>query len=74
MVKLFPQLPMEQRNDVAIELLRALEIDGAQHTKYIPNYLGQIIIYLQRVEIDEIILDLTEKIKQGNSENKFFAP
>ncbi len=68
LVKLFPQLPMEQRNDVAIELLRALEIDGAQHTKYIPDYLGQIIIYLQRVEIDEIILDLTEKIKQGNSE------
>lgn len=68
LVSLFPQLPMEQRNDVAIELLRALEIDGAQHTKYIPDYLGQIIIYLQRVEIDELIMDLTEKIKQGNSE------
>ncbi|SDY40294.1 cytidyltransferase [Tindallia californiensis] len=68
LVKLFPELPMEQRNDVAIELLRALEIDGAQHTKYIPDYLGQIIIYLKQVEIDEILMDLTEKIKQGNSE------
>jgi nicotinic acid mononucleotide adenylyltransferase len=68
LVKLFPQLPVEQRNDVAIELLRALEIDGAQHTKYIPDYLGQIIIYLQQVEIDEIIVDLTEKLKQSNTE------
>ena len=68
LVRLFAYLPLEQRNDVAIELLRALEIDGAQHTKYIPDYLGQIIIYLQPVELDEIISDLTEKLKQSNSE------
>ncbi|SMP37771.1 cytidyltransferase [Anoxynatronum buryatiense] len=68
LVKLFPHLPLEQRNDVAIELLRALEIDGAQHTKYIPDYLGQIIIYLQPVELDEMITDLNEKLKQSNTE------
>jgi nicotinic acid mononucleotide adenylyltransferase len=68
LVRLFPLLPLEQRNDVSIELLRALEIDGAQHTKYIPDYLGQIIIYLQPVELDEIITDLTEKLKQSNTE------
>ncbi len=68
LVRLFPLLPLEQRNDVAIELLRALEIDGAQHTKYIPDYLGQIIIYLQPVELDEIITDLMDKIKQSNTE------
>lgn len=68
LVRLFPLLPLEQRNDVAIELLRALEIDGAQHTKYIPDYLGQIIIYLQPIELDEIITDLVEKIKQSNTE------
>lgn len=68
LVRLFPMLPLEQRNDVAIELLRALEIDGAQHTKYIPDYLGQIIIYLQPIELDEIITDLMEKLKQSNTE------
>ncbi|SDK77164.1 cytidyltransferase [Natronincola ferrireducens] len=67
LVEVFPHLPMEQRNDLAIELLRTLEIEGAQFTKYIPNYLGQIIIYLKPLELDEIIEDLIEKIKHANT-------
>lgn len=65
LVKLIPHLSLEQRNDVAIELLRALEIEGYQFTKYIPYYLGQIILYLQPVELDEVLDDLIEKIKQS---------
>ncbi|SET50405.1 cytidyltransferase-like domain-containing protein [Natronincola peptidivorans] len=68
LVKVFPHLPIEQRNDIAIELLRTLEIEGAQFTKYIPNYLGQIIIYLKPLELDEIIEDLIEKIKHANTQ------
>lgn len=63
---LFPQLPFEQKNDVAIELLRSLEIEGHQFTKYIPNYLGKLFLYLQEVDMDEIIEDLIEKIKHAN--------
>lgn len=68
LVKVFPYLPIEQRNDIAIELLRTLEIEGAQFTKYIPSYLGQIIVFLKPLELDEIIDDLIEKIKHANTQ------
>ncbi|KAB3531260.1 cytidyltransferase [Alkaliphilus pronyensis] len=68
LVDIFPHLPIEQRNDIAIELLRALEIEGYQFTKYIPGYLGQILIYLQPYELDEILEDLIDKIKQSNTQ------
>jgi nicotinic acid mononucleotide adenylyltransferase len=63
LVALIPRLSLEQRNDIAIELLRALEIEGSQFTKYIPYYLGQIILFLRPVELDEILDDLGQKIK-----------
>ncbi|ABR47848.1 cytidylyltransferase [Alkaliphilus metalliredigens QYMF] len=68
LVNIFSHLPIEQRNDIAIDLLRALEIEGVQFTKFIPNYLGQIIGYLKPIELDEIIEDFYEKIKQSNSQ------
>ncbi|AOY76425.1 nicotinate-nicotinamide nucleotide adenylyltransferase [Clostridium formicaceticum] len=67
-VKIFHHLPIEQRNDIAIELLRTLEIEGARFTKYIPNFLGQIIIYLKPMELDEIIEDVIEKIKHADTQ------
>ncbi|MCX7903520.1 MAG: cytidyltransferase [Caloramator sp.] len=63
LVKLIPSLTMEQRNDIVVELLRALEIEGYQFTKYIPEYLGQIILYLKPVELNEVVDDFVEKIK-----------
>ncbi|MCC5909317.1 MAG: cytidyltransferase [Clostridiaceae bacterium] len=68
LVQVVPHIPMEQRNDIAIDLLRTLEIEGSQFTKYIPRYLGQIIIYLKPLELDEIIEDLIEKIKHANTQ------
>ena len=66
LVDIIPHLPLEQRNDIAIELLRALEIEGYQFTKYIPSYLGQITVFLKPYELDELIDDLAEKTKQSN--------
>jgi len=63
LLSIFPMLTLEQRNDVAIELLRALEMDNYQFTKFIPNYLGRLFLYLRPKELDEIIDDLEEKIK-----------
>lgn len=68
LLKIFPMLPMEQRNDVTVELLRALEIQGYHFTKYIPNYLGQLILYLHPVELDEILDDFIDKIKHTNTQ------
>lgn len=68
LIKIIPYLKPEQRNDVAIELLRALELEGYQFTEYIPKYLGIIILHLEPVELDELIDDLQEKIKQSSPE------
>ncbi len=65
LVRIIPSLSLEQRNDIAIELVRALELEGHQFTKYIPYYLGQLILYLQPVQLDEVLDYLTEKTKQS---------
>lgn len=66
LIKIVPNLPFDQRNDIVVELLRALEIEGYQFTKYIPNYLGRLMLYLQPVELDELITDFIEKIRQSS--------
>ena len=65
LIRLIPHLSLEQRNDVAIELIRALEIDGYQFAEYIPSYLGRLILFLHPVELNELIDDFYEKIKKS---------
>jgi nicotinic acid mononucleotide adenylyltransferase len=72
-LELMPKLSLAERNEVAIELLRALEIEGNRFTEYIPPYIGRIILYLQPVELDEIIEDLKIKIKDSSSNVKSLA-
>ncbi|MFZ5966984.1 MAG: cytidyltransferase [Bacillota bacterium] len=67
LVAIAPYLTMEQRNDIAVELLRALEIEGYQFTKYIPDYFGRWMLHLQPVELDELIDDFIVKNKQSNT-------
>lgn len=66
LINLMPSLSFQQRNDIAIELLRALEMEDYQFTKYIPYYLGQLILYLRPNELEELVDDLIEKIKQSD--------
>jgi len=66
LIKIVPNLSFDQRNDIVVELLRALEIEGHQFTKYIPNYLGRLMLYLRPVELDELIADFIEKIRQSS--------
>lgn len=68
LIKIIPYLSLEQRNDVAIELLRALELEGYHFAEYIPNYLGKIILFLQPVELDEFLDDFEVKIKQSGTQ------
>lgn len=63
LIKIMPYLNVEQKNDISIELLKALEIDDYQYTKYIPYYLGQSIPFLPPREMDEFINELEEKVK-----------
>ena len=65
LVKIVPTLPFGQRNDVVLELVRALEVRGFQFTE-IPIYLGQVIKSLQPGELDEVLDDFIKQIKQSN--------
>jgi len=67
LVQIVPHLSIEQRNDVVVEMLRALEIDGYQFAEYIPKYLGKLILSLAPVELDEVLDDFTNKIKSSSS-------
>jgi nicotinic acid mononucleotide adenylyltransferase len=60
---LMPHLSIDERNEVAIELQRALEIEGNRFTEYIPYYSGQAILWLQPKELDEVIDDSANRIK-----------
>lgn len=69
-LELMPYLSLAERNEIAIELLRGLEIEGNRFTEYIPTYAGQVILWLQPIELDEIIQDLTVKFKKSNTNLK----
>lgn len=62
-LKLLPHLTAYERNEVAVELLRALEIEGQRFTEYIPHYLGRTMLYLEDRELSELIDDMESKIK-----------
>lgn len=67
LVRLFEHLNDGQKNDIVIELIRSLEIDGYRFTKFIPEYLGKIINYLPLEEYDELIADFNDKVKVAPS-------
>lgn len=66
LINIFPFLTMEERNDVCLELTRALEMQSYQFTKFIPRYVGHLLLYLAPTELDEFLDDFEEKIKVSN--------
>lgn len=58
LVRLGPMLTIDQRNEIAFELIKGLEIDEMQYAKYIPEYLGRFVMLLSPKELDEFIIDL----------------
>jgi len=65
LLHLFDELTSEQKNDIVIELIRALEIEGYGFTRYMPHFLGQLVPTLELKEYNEIIDDI--KIKMNNA-------
>lgn len=58
LVGLAPFLSWDQLNEITIELTKGLEIGAFEFSKYIPQYLGQFVLYLHPRELDEFLLDL----------------
>ncbi len=67
LVEIAPMLTPEQRNELAIELMKGLEIGEYEFSKYIPEYLGQIVLYLPPQELDEIIQELQKLLRNSNN-------
>lgn len=59
-------LPLDQRNEVVIELTRGLEIGEYQFSKYIPEYLGELSLFLHPNELDEFISELEKQTESTN--------
>ncbi|WP_312649329.1 cytidyltransferase [Proteiniclasticum sp.] len=66
LLTLMRMLSSYEKNEVAVELLRALEIEGHRFTEYIPKPLGKVLLHLELKEFDEIIDDLLIKVKTAN--------
>lgn len=67
LVNIGPLLSIEQRNEIAMELFKGLEIDELQYARYIPEYLGKFTMLLPPKELDELIQDLNNAYKGTNS-------
>ncbi|MDO5096223.1 MAG: hypothetical protein Q4D65_06635 [Peptostreptococcaceae bacterium] len=62
-LKIIDYLPEQEKNEVSVELIRALEMQDIQFTKYIPKYIGPLLIHLPPNELDEILDDFYVKVK-----------
>ena len=68
LVSMIDRLPLEQRNEIAVELSKGLEIGDYQFSKYIPDYLGVLMLHLPPRELDELLLDLAKFFSSTNSQ------
>lgn len=66
LVRLAPLLSWDQRNEIAIELTKGLEIGEFEFSKYIPQYLGEYAMYLHPKELDEFLIDLRRLLISTN--------
>ncbi|MFZ5787523.1 MAG: hypothetical protein ACOY3Y_13865, partial [Acidobacteriota bacterium] len=66
LLRLLPALTVTQRNDLAVELLRALQLDAESVTRYIPRFLGSVVASLPDQEFLEILDDVEADLRRGN--------
>jgi len=59
-------LSLDQRNEIVIELTKGLEIGEYQFSKYIPEYLGQVALFLHPNELDELITQFSRLLESRN--------
>jgi len=68
LIELSDYLSKGQINDIVIELLRALEMENYQYTKYICEYLGTLMTKLEVQEFLEIVDSFSEKVERANAQ------
>ncbi len=66
LLSIVPMLTLAQRNEIAVELSKGLEIGEYEFSKYIPEYLGAFALHLHPNELDELITDLKKMLYSTN--------
>lgn len=66
LLELSPRLSVQQRNDLAVELLRSLQLDAEAVTRYIPRFLAAVIATLPEQEFLEILDDIEMDVRRGS--------
>ncbi len=67
LLRITPLLSHDQRNEIAVELYRGLQTGQQEFSKYIPDFLGQLCLYLPPVLLEERLLELEESLCSPNS-------
>ena len=55
LLAIMPSLTPDRRNEIVVELSKSLETGQSELSKYIPEYLGRVALWLTPRELDEII-------------------
>lgn len=69
LIELASSMPSDQINELCIDLFNGLELSDYQFLKYIPGYLGQLMMYQPDSEQSEAIEALETMLYTGNSKS-----
>ena len=61
-----PHMTYDQRNEIAVELSKGLEVGQYEFSKYIPQCLGEFSLHLRPMELDEILASMQRLISHVN--------
>lgn len=67
LLSIAPQLTTDRRNEIAVELSKALETGQAEISQYIPEYLGRFSLWLSPRELDEVLGQMLTLLSSANT-------
>lgn len=68
LLRLANLLTTDQRNEIAVELLKGLEVGEYEFSKYIPEYLGEFALWLPPEQLDDLIERLHTLLASANEQ------
>ncbi|MDD4565329.1 MAG: hypothetical protein PHE79_07665 [Eubacteriales bacterium] len=66
LLSIIPKLSLAERNEIAVELSKSLEIGQYEFSKYLPDYLGVLALHLHPNELDELIHNFRRLLNSTN--------
>lgn len=68
LLSIAPMLTPDRRNEIAVEMSKALETGQAEISKYIPEYLGPFVLWLTPRELDEVVVQMASLLSSPNTD------